>query len=164
MYNFLMYFSVLCTIVYYCKNTIISKWSKWNQLNVLMSKRTHNKVLIIWYSLCMIYKIIWLRILQYVNTTVVCIGKNKYQVSYVINNKLYTFHTPIHRGPIPILQIIDDNDNDVTRLVLPYMGPQFKGHGTSMAPTPTLLGYKSLTFEMCTGDSYTCLGDDHIIK
>lgn len=163
MYNYCIYLSLLYFFWYNYKNTIVSKWNKFNELNNLMSKRTQNKMLIIWYSLVMIGKIMWISVLQYTNSTVVCIGKNKYEVSYVINGKLYKFQTNVHKGPTPILQIIDNNDHDVTRLVLPYMGPKFNGHGT-ISPTPNLLGYKSLTFETSLGESYTCLENDIIIK
>jgi len=159
MYNYLVYLSIIY-IIYYSKNIIRKKWSKWIALNKLMSQRTQNKYLIIWYSLCMIYKIIWLSMVQYLNNTVVCIGKNKHEVSYVINGKLYKFHTSTHRGPVPILQIINNDDIDVTKLVLPYMGPQFKGHG--IIPTPHLLGYSSLTFEMSNGESHNYDENDNI--
>jgi hypothetical protein len=132
----------------------MAKWIKWNELNTLVSRRTHNKILIIWYSLILLAKVIWINILQYTNSTVIRIDKNKYEISYVINNKLFKFHTYIHKGPLPIIQIIDNNDCDVTTVVLPYLGPQFKGHG-NISPTPSLMGYESLTFEMSTGDSYT---------
>lgn len=163
MYNYITSLLIFYQLWLYSRDTIKAKWAKWNELNTLMSRRTQNRILIIWYSMVMLFNIVWISMLQYINNTVVCVGKNKYEVSYVISGKLYKFQTKVHRGPIPILQIIDDNDHDVTSLILPYMGPQFKGHDT-IPPTPTLLGYESLTFETSNGTSYTCTENDIIMK
>lgn len=108
----------------------------------------------------MILKILWIHMLQYLNTTVICIDKNTYEVSYVINKKLYKFHTYVKRGPVPILHIFDQDANDVTRDVLPYMGPKYNGH--TIASTPYTLKYEYLSFELCNGKSYTCKGIEDI--
>jgi len=159
MYSYLMYLSIIIG-TYYSRDSLALHWNKWRRVNNLVSRNTQNKILIIWYSLVMIAKVIWISILQYTNNTVTCVGKNKYEISYVINRKLYKFHTQVKRGPVPILQIIDHDDNDVTRIVLPYMGPKFNGH--TIASTPDILGYRSLSFELSNGESYTCNGDNDI--
>ena len=55
------------------------------------------------------------------------------------------------RGPAPVLQISDDEGYDVTRAVLPFMGPKYNWHG--MGITPKNLRYESLAFEYSDGES-----------
>jgi hypothetical protein len=176
MYNYLVYLPIIMITCYSCNsiywrninrlvsinNSLCIYWGNWRSINKLVSRNNKNKVSIIFYSITMIVKILWISILQYFNNTVISIDKNIYEVSYVINNKLYKFHTCVQRGPVPILQIIDQDDNDVTSRVLPYMGPKYKGH--ALEPSPYTLKYESLSFELCNGNSYTCKGTEAIFK
>lgn len=159
MYNYIVYFGIIY-YMYYSRNNIHKKWLKWLQLNKLFSEKTNNIFLIQWYSLKMTSKILWVSIIQYLNNTVVCVDKNKYEVSYVIKGKLYKFYTITNRGPTPILKIMN-NDINVTNLVVPYLGPKFKGHNIDLSPQ--LLGYSSLTFQMKDDKIYKYSEDD-IIK
>ena len=89
------------------------------------------------------------------NNTVVKLGRNKFQVSYVVGGKLYTMIVTPVRGPAPVIQIIDDNADDVTDKVLPYMGPRYDWHGHDL-DFSAVFDSKELTFNMATGDIVSC--------
>lgn len=63
----------------------------------------------------------WLMISQKLNKNVTMIGKNKYKVTFAIGGKLYTTIIKHNKGPSPILQAIDDDQNDITQVIEPYV-------------------------------------------
>jgi len=96
----------------------------------------------------LIFHLLYINMLQYLNKSVVKVTKNKYIIEYVINGqnyKLFVFLDKTQR----VLQIIDSNDNDVTDNVVPFLGPNYKLHNQKIYPY--LLGYKTLTFELTDG-------------
>lgn len=115
---------------------------------------------IVWYTMYITRHLIWIRILQYLNNTVITVGKNSYEISYVINGKLYKMITSTKRGPAPVLQVINSTDEDVTAFILPYMGPMYDWHNVDV--TPAMLGQESLLFELGNGNEYTYSSQDKI--
>ena len=138
----------------------------WGPLGGLMRplRRFKNKSVkifkIVWYTIYITRQLIWIHILQYLNNTVKKVGKNSYEISYVINGKLYKLITSTKRGPSPVLQIVSKTDDDVTALILPYMGPLYDCH--NMDITPAMLGHESLLFELGNGTEYTYMEHDKI--
>ena len=137
-----------------------SLWNKWKKLNSLVSYRTNNPLLIYWYSIQLIFQTLWLYILQYTNTSLKQCGKNKYEISYTINGKIYKIISKKQRGPSPILQISNELDVDVTQDILPFLGPGYDWHCNTF--TPFDFGYNSLIFEMHNGNGYTFSCNDEI--
>ena len=95
----------------------------------------------------------FIRCLQYFDPRVRKLSKNKFEINYVLGNKLYKFQTKIQRGPENILQVIDKDYNDVTKFVKPWLGPNRDFHNIKY--TPLSLGFKELVFQMATGDEIT---------
>lgn len=93
----------------------------------------------------------YISIFQRINNNVTLIGKNKYEVKYILNGKPYKMIITPHRGPSPILQITDHNFTDITDHILPYMGPRYDWHGYEHEVCLDMLGVKSLTFEFADG-------------
>ena len=146
-----IYFTLLGTIMFlFYKNNI---WQKWQKLNSLVTYRTTNPILIYWYSIQLIFKIKWLSILQYTNTSIRKCGKNKYELSYIINGKIYRIVTKIRNGPCPILQITNEFEDNIMGVILPFLGPNYDCHNSNF--TPSDFGYKSITFIMRSGNDYT---------
>lgn len=81
------------------------------------------------------------------------LGRNEYDVHYMLGNRLYKIRVYSKNGPRSrqVLQVIDQSDNDVTAVVAPYLGPLEDWHGRVYRPS-TLL-YESLTFNMANGES-----------
>jgi len=135
------------------KNEIVSKYNRWKRLNSLVSTSNKNKLSIIIISLKLIFQAIWLSFLQSTNKTVKKINKNKYELTYVVEGKVYKLIVNVTRGPSPVLQIIDNLNNDVSSEITPFLGPNYNWHNTQF--TPDFFGYSSLTFELSDGTEYT---------
>ena len=117
---------------------------------LLVGYKTNLKFQIMIKAMLLVCKIILLECIQYFNPRVIKLGKNKYEINYIIGNKLYKFHTKIKRGPSTILQIIDENYNDVTKLIKPYLGPNKDFHNIKY--TPESFNFDELVFQMATGE------------
>lgn len=142
------------------KNAVSSRCKRLRSLNEIVSTVQTGKVMIVWISLKLILQTLYISFLQYMNTSVRKLDRNVYEVSYIINGKMYKMVVTPKRGPVPVLQISDDEQNDVTFHVLPYMGPQYDWHGTNL--TPEIFGYKTLTFELSNGTEHTYEGNNHV--
>jgi len=142
------------------KEAATSRCRRWNSLNQLVSTTQTGKCTIAWISLKLILQTLYISFLQYMNTSVHKLNRKAYEVTYVINGKIYKIVVMPKRGPAPVLQISDDEQNDVTMHVLPYMGPQYDWHGNRL--TPKFFGHKTLTFELSDGTEHTYEGDDYV--
>jgi hypothetical protein len=96
------------------------------------------------------------------DTDIKKIGKNLYEVSYKINNNQYKMIVEQKRGPHPVLQIVDDNMEDVTDVVIPYLGHRYDWNGFNMSLS--FFGVKSLTFELADGSTKQCHDDVELRK
>ena len=135
------------------KEVIAPKYKRWCNLNKLVSSTESSAWRIIWISMKLIIFSLYISFLQKINKTVKQIDRKTYEISYVINGTLYKLISQVRFGPIPILQIIDDEENDITENVLPYMGPAYNWHGSKISPD--FFGHKTLTFELSDGTEYT---------
>ena len=139
-----------------------NKYQKWKKLNSLIATTHTNKCKIVWYSLMMIMQTILISFKQYLNNNVKKLNKSTFEITYVIKGQIYKIiiSLPSMSGPSPILQISDENQNDLTDIVLPYMGPLYDWHGNHF--TPEFFNCKSLTFELSNGTEHTY--EDKITK
>lgn len=135
------------------KNELVVKYNKWIRLNSLVSTNQKTKIAIIIVSLKLIFQAIWISFLQYVNKTVKKLGKNKYEISYVVEGKLYKLLVTVTRGPSPVLQVINNSNEDITTKIIPYIGPDYNWHNSQF--TPEFFNCDSLSFELADGSEYT---------
>jgi hypothetical protein len=68
--------------------------------------------------------------------------RRSYDITYYDGVKKYIVHFPKKRGACKISKIYDQDGNDVTPIVLTYMGPSHNFHG--IPTSPEMLGYESL--------------------
>ena len=120
---------------------------------LLVGYKTSMKFKIIVKTMLLVCRIMFMRCLQYFDPRVWKLSKNKFEINYVLGNKLYKFQTKIKRGPATVLQIIDKDYNDVTKLVKPWLGPNRDFHNIKY--TPATLGFEELVFQMSTGEEKT---------
>lgn len=139
-------------IVSFCKS-LGGKCAKWNQLTKIVSLKHKNKIAICWYSLLLLYEAAYIGFIQYINKSVQKLKHGTYLVTYTIEGKVYKMFVIPTRGPSPVMNITDENSNDVTKMVLPYMGPNYNWHGISI--TPKNLEYEQLSFQLSNGSNYT---------
>ncbi len=142
------------------KDVAVTKYRRWRSLNQLVSTTERNNVRIVWISFKMVMHTMYIAFLQYMNTSVYKLDRKTFELSYVINGKLYKMVVIQKRGPTPVLQVSNDLQTDVTDQVLPYMGPQHDWHGTRFSPE--FFGHQSLTFELSDGTEHTYEGEAHV--
>lgn len=131
-------------------NAVKRKYKKWKKINSLVSSR-HEKLSDIYYiSIKMILQAIYLSFIQYLNNSVRKLDKNIYEVSYIIGGKTYKMVSIPKKGPCPIMQIRDENNDDLTEYILPYYGPNYDWHSVSFIPQ--FFQCKKLIFEMDDGN------------
>lgn len=135
------------------KNELIVKYNKWIRINSLVSTSQKTKLAIITVSLKLIFQAIWISLLQYINKTVRKVSRNKYEISYVIEGKLYKLIVTVTRGPSPVLQVINNSNEDVTNKIMPYIGPDYNWHNCQF--TPDFFNCDSLSFELADSSEYT---------
>jgi hypothetical protein len=135
------------------KNEVATKYNKWIRLNSLVSTNQKTKLAIILVSLKLIFQAIWISFLQYINKTTKKLSKNKYEITYVIEGKLYKLIVTVTRGPSPVLQIINNSNEDITSKIIPYVGPDYNWHNSQF--TPEFFNCDTLSFELADGSEYT---------
>lgn len=86
-------------------------------------------------------------LINFLNKTVVKVPghSNDYEVSYVIRGKLYKMIVTPKKGPTHIAFIFDQDDNDVSETIFPYLGPRYDFHHSHLI-TPKYLGFEKLKF------------------
>jgi len=142
------------------KETVLTYYGRWRSLTDLVATTEESNLRIISVSVKMVVQTWYITLLQYMNTAIRKVDRKTYEVSYVIDGRMYKMLVVPKRGPAPVLQISDDESNDVTEQILPYMGPQYDWHGHKF--TPQFFGHESLTFELMDGSEHTYGEDSHI--
>ena len=98
-------------------------------------------------------RIIYISILQKFSKNLNKIKKNTYELSYSVNGKFFKYRFKLEKGPSKVLQIIDNNNNDVTLKIFPYLGPQYDFHQHKY--TPKDFNYSELSFNLFNGKELT---------
>lgn len=158
--------SIIGTFFYFDGPTIVKKncqlkLEKWKKLNELVSTKYDGYFTILWVSICMITKVLWINILQYLNSSITKIDKNTYELSYVLNSKLYKILINNKTGPRKVILVSDETQTDVSYLITPYLGPKEDFHGRYM--TPEFFNRKELIFELSNGEEKIFKHNDPII-
>ena len=158
--------------IYICKNilfsnnltdTLINTKTKYTELYEFIKKNEHNNSAInkvrIHYKanriiLSFIFNYLYDNIynsflLIYNINNVKRIDNKTFEITYYINKIKYVLVTRIKRGPNSINRISDENDEDITNLVLPYLGPNIDcHHNSNKRITPNFFGKKQLYFSL----------------
>ena len=92
-------------------------------------------------SVYMVLKFVYLQILQYLTNTVAKIDKNNYEVTYIINGKMYKMVVKPERGPLNYTKILNDKDENIIDEFSQYYGPHYKNQVKLM---PSFFKTKSL--------------------
>lgn len=88
------------------------------------------------------------------------IGKGTYALAYHYRGKEYKVFLRFRRGPKQISMIVDENEDDVTDAVTPFLGPDEQAHGQHL--TPHDLGYEELTLVRLDDTFITFKSEDAI--
>jgi len=107
--------------------------------------------------------------LEYKSSRVRLVKDDIYEVGYELKGVQYKMLIQAPRGPCPIMQVTDDNDEDITDVILPFMGPSYNWHnfrinGQMFIPA-LFFNVKALTFEMSDCSSQSLLDDgSHVVS
>jgi hypothetical protein len=161
-----LYLGILTAVVLYnldfyqiCKTYGYEKYKRFQSLQKCVSTQYKNKFTIFYVSLTLICKLLWFNIVKKIDTRIEILDKNKYIYNYMINGKHYKMVLDKRKGPELVYIILDENNNDLTNTILPYLGPKNDWHGSKF--TPKFFGANILYFELSNG-SKTFLGNETI--
>lgn len=136
------------------------KYRKFRSLQQLVSTQYSNVFAILWISFKIIIKTFYVQLCQYLNASLQQVDKNTYEVRYVINGIQYTMVVKPKRGPKCIIEAVDENDEDMTDVLISYMGPAENFHGTHLSPF--YFNKNSITLSMSSGDELKFTGHQAI--
>ena len=104
----------------------------------------------------------YMMIYQKIVKNVVVIQRGEYDVHYIYNGQLYKIKIKSPRGPgARVLQIINENDEDVTSELTTYLGPKHNFHGLLYRPKD--FGYKELHFNLSNGECKDFIEENLIV-
>lgn len=153
--------------LYSNRNYMIKKYEsgvhythQFKRINNLVATNHKGRITILIVSIGMVLKMLWIYIIQYFNNSVCSIGNNKYVVTYVIKGKVYKLVVKVNRGPSKILYIYDENNENISRLVQPYLGPEEDFHKCLFSPS--FFNKKRLQFELFDGTCFEFSENDNI--
>jgi len=124
----------------------------------MVSMKYENKVIIFWYSILLIYEAAYIGFIQYMNKSVQKLKHGTYLITYTIEGKVYKMFVIPTRGPSPVMNITDEDGHDVTKVILPYMGPNYNWHNINI--TPKNLEFNQLSFQLNNGSTYNYASTD----
>ena len=142
------------------KNRSVIALQKFRKINRLVSTNNKGCLKILWISFYMIFQALYMSLSQYLNNTIKPLGENRYLVSYIIKGNTYKMIVKLKKGPRSILLVSDEKQNDVSDLILPYLGPDDNFHGYHY--TPGFFGKDELVFELSNGTEKIFRSDEHI--
>ena len=143
------------------KNTTVAKYKKFRKINNLVSTNYKGFFTIIWISMYMIAQALWISLIQYLNSSIVHLKNGQYLVTYVIKGKTYKMVVKPVRGPRKVIIVSDNNDEDVSPLVFPFLGPEENFHGKIY--TPEFFDKEELIFELSNGSEKIFKANEEII-
>jgi hypothetical protein len=159
-----MFFYLLFTLLFaaiYFTNAHVIVWTHtrdtYNRIQTLTGivKRQHKNIFVIAkVSAQIILKSLTVSFFQFLNRNMRQLDKNTYELSYVVQGRLYKMLIKVKRGPRSVIQIIDEEGNDVSDHIYAYMGPMENFHGHKEL-TPAHLGRNTLTFFLDDGSERT---------
>lgn len=153
-FTFIFFITTLLYVVDFhsiAYHAIESRYRRFRRLNSLVATQYNTVGMILWISLKLLWKALVVQFFQLLNHNLKRIDKNTYELSYVVNGKLYKMIVKPKRGPRNIIQVTDDEDNDVTDEIHAYLGPCENFHGEREV-TPHFFNKDKLVFYFASGD------------
>lgn len=144
---------------YYDSEYIHLKYGKWQSLNAMMATKYKSPLIVKIMSVYMIFKYFYLHLIQYLTDNVKKIDKNVYEITYIINGKVYKMRVKPTRGPSMYEKVINDKHENITDEVLAYFGPHYNN---LVKLTPRNFNSQTLSFYCINGEHVTFESDEKI--
>lgn len=109
---------------------------------------------VLWIGYLMIYQKVYKNLVQ--------IEKNVYEIHYIYHGQLYKIKciNPIGPKQTQVLMITNDNLDDISNEIMPYMGPKQNFHNLKYRPVD--FKQKELCFYLSNGEILTIKNNDEI--
>lgn len=153
-------FIVLCIYLLVTSKWVKEKYNKMSSLYQLVSTTHSGKLNILYVSGAILLKACYYFMLQKINKSVVKVDKNKYELTYFLNNKFYKINVYIKKGPKRVIQVYDNDLNDITDIMEPYLGPNEDFHKPTL--TPESFNTESVTFNLADGTNISFYNKEYI--
>ena len=159
---YVSFFIISClSLIYMFRNGIIKMFNDYSKVSSLVSTRHKGNVNITLNTLYLLCCIFYSNLLQYMNNSVIKLDDNLYEVKYCINGRLYKIIIDgPKKGPQKILQIVANDSDDVTRDLLPFLGPRNDFHGRCICPQ--FFGYEKLLFNYYDGTEKSFSAEERV--
>lgn len=146
---------------YYYFPTLKKKYNDFQKLNELVATKYDRKLDIYLHSLDIVRKMYWINFLEWLNNNIEHKDKKTVIVSYTVHDNVYKFVSKLRPGPEKISHITDENNQEVSELVKPFMGPREDFHGQIFQPN--FWGKDRLTFTFTDDTVFTFGKNDNIV-
>jgi len=94
----------------------------------------------------MVFSVVYSDLLNKItNNNANIVGRHVYQVDYTLNSRSYSMLVTPTRGPTPISNITNQNGENITDQILPFMGPKYDWHGH--VPKAALFGHTKIIIQ-----------------
>ena len=153
-----VYLMYLCQVYNTMEFTLTNMYRKYIALKSLAVLSNNNKYVIL-ATLKLFIKSVWHGFLCYMNNTVSKHDANTNCVNITDNGKMYSFLIKSKKTPDNILQVIDQEYNDITDKILPFL--RFREAMVNI--TPKRLGYTELQILTIDGDPVDIKLDETIV-
>ena len=152
MWKYLTIIPIITSILSYGKiNTKLTKTrKKLNRLKMMVMATETSTFRIYLITAKMACKVMINSVIGYFKRDDKTIGKNLYEIEYSISNKTYKMIIKTRPGPCPIENITNEKGENITDIVLPYMGQKYDWYeGKPMSPSFFMC--TTLKFQMTNG-------------
>jgi hypothetical protein len=158
---YLLIAAAMAGIGYYYRKDIEKSYNDFRDLNSLVETRGGGTWHVLRVSVEMVFKKWWYELVHWMDNSIHHIDKHRSILTYHLNGRLYKIVLDHRKGPALVLLVTDENEEDVTDIVVPFLGPKRDWHKREF--TPEFWGRKQLSFDLSTGENKTFLNQEVII-
>jgi len=145
------------------RNEIKNKYDKFKTLTNLVNRiDKKSNITTICSSMKIIYKMLLFKCVLFLNRkNLERINDNSSILTYYLDGRMYKIVLDHRKGPALVLLITDENQEDITTKIVPFLGPKRDWHKREF--TPIFWGKKNLTFYLSDGQIMNFM-EEEIIK
>jgi hypothetical protein len=159
MYYLYLPATVLLLIFLY-REKVKNTYHKLVQLNNIVGKRHKGFRKTIFNAIDIIYKQSLFNLSNWLNNSIEKVDKNTSILTYILERRLYKIVLDHRRGPPIVLLVTDENEEDVTNSIIPFLGPKRDWHKRDFSPK--FWNKSQLSFELSNGENKVFKGEEII--
>lgn len=157
---YIIYMIIIGGIGFFCKEKIITTCESLSSLTKAVAKRHKGPRAVICNTIDVLRKKFWFDFVQRINNSITRLDKNTSVMTYTLDGRLYKMVLEHRKGPSLVLLVSDENGDDITTEVVPFLGPKRDWHKREF--TPKFWNKETLEFELSNGENKEFRNDDVI--